>query len=109
MLEAVTGGGLYLAVLGLLGLGLGAIIRVSAGAIAAFFGVLFVPQIFAELLPQSWQAKITPYVPMEAGSQIFSVHHNTGSLGAWSGFGVFCLYAAVALGVGFVKISRRDA
>ena len=42
MLRAVTGGGLYLAVLGLLGLGLGAILRPSAGAIAALFGMLFV-------------------------------------------------------------------
>lgn len=109
VLRAVIGGGLYLAVLGLLGLGLGAIIRVSAGAIAALFGLLFVPQILAELLPRSWQATITPYVPMEAGSQIFSAHHDAGSLGAWSGFGVFCLYAAVALGVGFVLINRRDA
>jgi len=109
VLRAVIGGGLYLAVLGLLGLGLGAIIRVSAGAISALFGLLFVPQILAELLPRSWQATITPYVPMEAGSQIFSAHHEAGNLGAWSGFGVFCLYAAVALGVGFVLINRRDA
>jgi hypothetical protein len=109
VLRAVTGGGLYLAVLGLFGLGLGAMIRVSAGAIATLFGVLFVPQILTQLLPQSWQATIAPYVPMEAGSQIFSLHHEAGNLGAWSGFGVFCLYAAVALGVGFVLINRRDA
>jgi hypothetical protein len=109
VLRAVTGGGLYLAVLGLFGLGLGAIIRVSAGAIATLFSVLFVPQILAQLLPQSWRATIGPYAPMEAGSQIFSLHHEAGNLGAWSGFGVFCLYAAVALAVGFVVINRRDA
>jgi len=109
VLQAVTGGGLYLAVLGLLGLGLGAIIRSSAGAIATLFGLLFVPPILTELLPRSWKDTINPYVPLEAGSQIFSVQHNAGALGAWSGFGVFCLYAAVALGVGFVLINRRDA
>jgi len=27
----------------------------------------------------------------------------------WTGFGVFCLYAAAALGTGFVLIGRRDA
>ncbi len=108
VLRAVTGGGLYLTVLGLFGLGLGAIIRVSAGAIAALFGVLFVPQILSQLLPQSWQATIGPYVPMEAGSQIFSARHEAGNLGAWSGFGVFCLYAAIALAFGFVLIECRD-
>jgi len=109
VLRAVTGGGLYLAVLGLFGLGLGAIIRGSAGAIAVLFSVLFVPQILLELLPQSWQTMIGPYLPMEAGSQIYFLRHAAGSLGAWSGFGVFCLYAAVALGAGFVLIDRRDA
>lgn len=108
VLRAVTGGGLYLAVFGLLGLGLGAIIRASAGAIAALCIVIFVPQILAELLPQSWKATIGPYVPMQAGSQILSLHHEVGALGAWSGFGVLCLYAAVALGVGFFLINRRD-
>lgn len=105
----MTEGALYLAVLGLLDLGLGTIIRGSAGAIAALFGLLFVPQILVQLLPHSWQATIAPYVPMEAGNQIFSLHHEAANLGAWAGFGVFCLYAAVALGVGFVLINRRDA
>ncbi|MDQ2741859.1 MAG: ABC transporter permease [Chloroflexota bacterium] len=107
--RAVIGGGLYLVVLGLFGIGLGAIIRASAGAIAALFGALFVPQLLSQLLPQSWQATIGPYLPMEAGAQIFSAHHEAGNLGAWSGFGVFCLYAVVALGLGFILLTRRDA
>jgi len=109
VVRALIGGGLYLAVLGLLGLGLGAIIRATAGAIAALFGLLFVPQILAELLPQSWKATIGRFLPMEAGSQIFSQHHEAGALGPWAGFAVFCLYAAGALAVGFVVINRRDA
>jgi ABC-2 type transport system permease protein len=110
VLRAVTGGGLYLAVLGLLGLGLGAIIRVNAGAIAALFGLLFVPSILIDLMPHSWQTTIGPYIPMEAGSQIFvAARHDAGSLGAWTGFGVFCLYALIALTVGFVLINHRDA
>lgn len=109
VLRAVTGGGLYLAVLGLLGLGLGAIIRSGAGTIAALFGLLFVPSILVDLLPYSWQTTIGRYLPMEAGSQIFiAVHHDAHSLGAWAGFGVFSLYAAVALGIGFLLITRRD-
>lgn len=109
VLRAVIGGGLYLAVLGLFGLGLGAIIRASAGAIAALFGLMFVPQLLSALLPQSWRATIGPYFPVEAGGQILSAHQEPGNLGAWAGFGVFCLYAAVALGIGFLLISRRDA
>jgi ABC-2 type transport system permease protein len=109
VVRAVTGGGLYLTVLGLLGLGLGAIIRASAGAIAALFALLFVPPLLLQLLPQSWQTTIGPYTPMEAGSQIYIVHPHAASLEPWTGFGLFCLYAAVALGIGVWLIKHRDA
>ncbi|MEO8899638.1 MAG: hypothetical protein ABI352_02200 [Candidatus Dormibacter sp.] len=46
---------------------------------------------------------------MEAGNQVFSAHQEAGNLGAWAGFGVFCLYAVMALAAGFVVINRRDA
>jgi ABC-2 type transport system permease protein len=109
VLRAVTGGGLYLAVLGLLGLGLGAIIRSSTGTVAALFGALFVPQLIVMLLPRSWQTTIGPYLPMQAGTTVYIVQRDAGFLAAWSGFGVFCLYAAVALATGFFLINRRDA
>lgn len=107
--RAVTGGGLYLTALGLFGLGLGATLRSSAGAIATLFGLLFVPPILLMLLPHSWQDTIGPYLPMQAGSTIFTVHPDSASLGAWPGFGVFCLYAASAIAAAFVLINHRDA
>jgi ABC-type transport system involved in multi-copper enzyme maturation permease subunit len=109
VLRAVTGGGLFLSVLGLFGLGLGAIIRSSAGAIAAVFGLLFVPPFLVDLLPPAWKATVGPYIPMDAGGQIYLADTAPGSLGAWTGFAVFCLYAVIALGIGFTLISRRDA
>lgn len=46
---------------------------------------------------------------MEAGSQVFiAAHPDPGSLGPWAGYGVFALYAALALTVGFILIKRRD-
>ena len=110
VLRAVTGGGLYLAALGLLGLGLGIIIRSSAGTIATLFGLLFVPTILVSVLPHSAQATIAPYLPMNAGEQIFiATHHETNILSPWTGFGVFSLYAAIAIVIGFATITRRDA
>jgi len=106
----VVGGGLYLTVLGLLGLGLGALLRSSAGAIATLFGLLFVPPLLLDLLPQSWRNTVGPYVPMESGGQIYvAVRHEAVALGPWTGFGVFCLYAAAAMLAGFAVIGRRDA
>jgi ABC-2 type transport system permease protein len=109
VLRAVTGAGLYLTVLGLLGLGLGAVIRSSAGAVATLLGLLFVPTLIVTLLPQSWQDTIGGYLPMNAGEAIITVHHEAHTLQPWPGFGVFCLYAAAALAAGFVLITRRDA
>ena len=110
VLRAVFGGGLYLAMLGLLALGLGAIIRVSAGAIATLFGLLFVPPILLAMLPHSWQNTVGPYVPMQAGEQVYvAVSHEASALAPWTGFGVFTLYAAVALVLGLFLINRRDA
>jgi hypothetical protein len=109
VLRAVTGAGLYLTVLGLFGLGLGAVIRSSAGAIATLLGVLFVPSILVSLLPGSWPDTIGAYLPMNAGDTIYTVHHQAHMLGAWQGLGVFCLYAAAALAAGFFLIRHRDA
>ena len=109
VLRAVTGAGLYLTVLGLLGLGLGAVIRSSAGAIAMLLGLLFVPTLLASLLPQSWQDTIGGYLPMNAGEAIIAVHHEAHTLQPWPGLGVFSLYAAAALTAGLVLITRRDA
>lgn len=110
VLRALLGGGIYLAVLGLLGLGLGLVIRAGAGAIATLFGLLFVPGILVDLLPGTWRDTVGPYLPMEAGSQIFiASSHGQTSLGPWGGLGVFTLYAAVALLAGFALINRRDA
>lgn len=109
VLRAVTGAGLYLTVLALLGFGLGALLRSSAGATAALLGILFVPTLLAGLLPQSWQDAIAGYLPMNAGDTIYSLRHEAHTLQPWTGFGVFCLYAAAALTAAFLLISHRDA
>jgi hypothetical protein len=108
--RAVVGGGLYLTVLGLIGFGLGVVLRSSAGAIATLFGLLFVPPLMLDLLPGAWKDDVGPYIPMESGSQIFvAVRHEAAALAPWNGFAVFCAYAVAALLGGFLLINRRDA
>ena len=107
--RAVTGAGLYLAVLALFGLGLGAILRSSAGAIIALFGLLFVPRLIMALLPAPWQDTAGKYLPMTAGEAVYTVHPQAHALAPWAGFAVFCAYAAAALAAGFILIGRRDA
>jgi ABC-type transport system involved in multi-copper enzyme maturation permease subunit len=107
--RAVLGAGLYLTVVGLLGVGLGFIIRNTAGAIATLFGILLVLPVLGEVLPSSWATHIVPYLPSNAGQAVMSVHQATGDLAPWTGFGVFCGYAAAVLVAGAILLKRRDA
>ncbi len=58
--------------------------------------------------PGAWKESVGRYVPMQAGSQIFSQRPEAGALAPWTGFAVFCLYAALALAAGFILFDRRD-
>jgi hypothetical protein len=108
-LRSVIGAGLYLTVLGLLAIGLGTIIRRTAGAIATVFGLVFVLPILVSELPSSWSDHIAKYLPSNAGFAMIGAPRGAPSLSPWLGFGLFCLYAAVALVAGGVFLSRRDA
>ncbi len=106
-LRAVIGGGLYLTLVALLGVGLGFAIRSTGGALATLFGVLLVLPLLAQALPSSWH--VDKYLPMPAGTAVMNTLPQSDSLSPWTGFGVFAIYVAVALGVGLVMLRRRDA
>ena len=74
VLRAVAGGGLYLAVLGLFALGLGSIIRHTAGAIAAFVGVLLILPLILPALPTSLNHAISKFEPITIGNAMTSVN-----------------------------------
>jgi ABC-2 type transport system permease protein len=105
--RAVVGAGLYLTVVGLFGLGIGAIVRNTAGGIAAFAGVMFVLPPLMNVLPTSWNDAASPYLPLAAGESIMSITPGN-HLSPWVGFGLFCGYAAAAIAVAAVLLVRRD-
>jgi ABC-type transport system involved in multi-copper enzyme maturation permease subunit len=107
--RAVLGSALYLSAIGLLGLGLGALLRNPGGAIAALFGLLFAPQIVVGFLPEAWSDQSYKYLPVPAGVAVTSVRPDPTTLGPWTGFGLFCLYTAVVLGLAAWQLRRRDA
>ncbi len=107
--RAVFGSALYLTAVGLLGLGLGALLRNTAGATAALFGVLFGLQIVVSFLPATLADQVSRYLPTPAGVAITSVRPDPASLGPWAGFGLFCLYTAVMLVLAAWRLRRRDA
>lgn len=109
VLRAVIGAALYLTVVGLLGIGLGALLRNTAAGISSLFGLLFVLPIIVRFLPSSWADPINKYLPSSAGEAITHVHPDPAMLAPWTGFGLFCAYALVVLLVAAVSLRRRDA
>jgi ABC-2 type transport system permease protein len=108
-LRAVLGAGLYLAVVGLLGMALGFIIRNTAGAITTLFAILLVLPVLGEVLPADWVGHVVPYLPSDAGQAIMRIGADPNSLAPWTGFGLFVGYTAVAVVVAAVLLRRRDA
>jgi ABC-2 type transport system permease protein len=108
-LRAWVGAALYLAVLGVLALSLGAIVRNTAGGIALFAGLLFVVPGLAAILPTGTQNAINPYLPSVAGATILSGTRDAHTFSPWGGFALFCGYTVLALVVAAVLMRRRDA
>ena len=109
-LRAVVGTALFLSVLGLLAVGLGALVRNTAGGIATFVGLLFVLPGITAILPSSMADAINPYLPLNAGFTVTtSTFENSHHLAPWTGFAVFCGYAALTLALAAWGLMRRDA
>ena len=60
------------------------------------------------VLPSSWNNAISPYLPGNAGAEVFSLTHGAHGLSAWPGFAVFCGYTAAAIAIAAVLLVRRD-
>lgn len=106
VVRSLIGAGLYLTVIGLFGLGVGAIVRNTAGGIALFAGVMFVLPPLMNVLPTSWNNAASPYLPLQAGERVLQLQ--SGTLSPWEGFAVLCGYAIAAIVVASVLLKRRD-
>ena len=108
--RAIIGIPLFFTALAVFTVALGALIRNTAGAVAAFAGILFVLPGFVGVLSTSLQQTINPYLPSNAASALFTATPNPDDhfLHPWVGFAVFCGYAAVLLVAAAVLLVRRD-
>ena len=86
-----------------------AILRRTAGAVAALVGVLVLTPLVSGFLPNSFQQSVGKYFPAQAGMSVFSVNPDPNALSPWVGYSVLLAYVAVAFIVGAVLLTRRDA
>ncbi|MFD2792233.1 ABC transporter permease [Promicromonospora vindobonensis] len=107
VLSAVLGGGVYLTAIALLAVGLGTILRATAGAIVALVAIVFLVPGFAGLFP-SWLAGILDFWPSQGAAAVLTTVPNPDYPAPWLNLGGMCLGVAAVLTVAFVLFRRRD-
>jgi ABC-2 type transport system permease protein len=96
----------------LLAFGLGAIIRYTAGAITALFGVVFLIPLLAQALPNGWFRAVARWLPGGIALDPIVAVKPTGEphlFGPYGQLAVFAGYAAIAVVAGALLFRRRDA
>jgi ABC-2 type transport system permease protein len=114
VLRAVAATGAGFCVIGLLGLGLGAIIRHSVAAVAVLVAGVYVIAGVIGIVAHGAAAYMPLLIvenslsttrPVTCGDSASCPHF----LSAWTGLGVLGLYAVIALAVGGWLLAQRDA
>jgi ABC-2 type transport system permease protein len=109
VVRGLFGAGLYLGLIGVIGVALGALLRSVAGGISVLVGALMLAPGLVELLPSSWSADVGEYLPSDAGQSLFSVQHAAHSLSPGPGLAVFAGWTALALAGAAYRLVRSDA
>lgn len=109
VVASLFGVGVYLGLVGVIGVALGALLRSSAGGISALVGTFLLVPGLMSLLPKSWRTEITPYLPSNAGESIFALDHAAGTLSAGAGLLVLLGWTVLALGGAAYRMRHADA
>lgn len=116
MLRATAGAAVAPVMLGLIGMGIGAIVRHTAVAITAYVGVLLViPALLPAALPEKLMQDVTPLVPVAASQSLYAVG---GPVGGGGGLELLspgpaalamAAWIVATLAAGALVLARRDA
>ena len=120
--RVVAGTAAMVGVAAILAVAVGAILRRSAAAVTTVIVIIVLPFLLSvAVLPAGaadWVLRLTPAagfaieqsIPRYSDvSAVYSPAGGTYPLPPWAGFGVLCLYAAVALALAALLLRRRDA
>ncbi len=118
---ALVGGAGYLALVGVIALGIGLLVRSSAAGIAAAIGLLLIVpivlRIVASVTSAVWPGNLSSFLPSEAGGKLFAYPITSTTpipsgvivLDTWQSLAVLVGWAVLVLVVGCVMVKRRDA
>jgi ABC-2 type transport system permease protein len=105
VLQALVFGAVAVSLIAVLGVGLGGLIRHTAGATTALVLVIVGGVTLGQLLP----AGLRQYVPGTAFQAAVTVNRSAGLLKPGTAIVVLAIYAAIALAAASLRMSHRDA
>jgi ABC-2 type transport system permease protein len=108
-LRAVLAAGLVLAACAMAGVGVGAVIRHTAGAIAAAITVIYLLAVLCLVLPSPWNVRLGRFTLPFAAYQLVTLHPQPGLLSPGPSVLVLIGWPAAALLAAALLITRRDA
>ncbi|WP_233599276.1 ABC transporter permease [Amycolatopsis sp. WAC 01375] len=104
--SAVAGGGLYLSAIALLAVGLGVLMRATAGALATLVGIVFLVPAIAGLFPAL--EGLFAFWPTRGAAAILATVPDPAYPDPWLNLGGMCVGVLVVVAAGFVVLRRRD-
>lgn len=108
-LHVVLGTGLYLTMIGVIGMMIAWIVRSTPGSLVTFVALILVlPALFANFL-QNWGKTVSQYSLPQAGSSFTSSLPDAPHLSAWNGFWVMLAWVVAATVAAVITLRRRDA
>lgn len=107
VLSTIFGAALFLGLLALFALGIGTVLRSSAGGIATVLGILLLLPTLVALIPVKWITDLYPFLIGNAGINMW--HPESSSLDPWQNLLIMLAWVVAALGGGAILLRRRDA
>jgi ABC-2 type transport system permease protein len=111
--RALIASALFVGLCGLFALGLGAVLRNTAGTIAGAYGILFLIPELARALPTAWYQDVLRWLPGGYFVSQITYTNPQGSIphmfSPWGELAVFSCYTAALLIAGAIVLRRRDA
>ncbi len=105
---ALGGGVVYLMLICIWGVALGATLRSSSSAIIWLASLLVVAPVVVQILPRHLVEVVGRWLPSQIGQQAIASHPSAHSFSAWSGLAVLGAYVGLTLLAGAWRITHTD-
>lgn len=109
VVQALVGAAFYMAAIGVMGVGLGFLLRSTAAGAGAVVSMLMIAPLMVSLLPASISDPLGKILPSNAGSAVQGIESTSELLSAGWGAIVLLGWVVAIVGSAAVALKRRDA